>query len=86
MRLSGMHLTQQELLEIVQMVETTFAKGQRRPFRRAHTLGIPQPENQLGDILELNKAESVSAISGFDREENEGPNAAAESAHSKYQS
>ena len=68
------------------MVETTFAKGQRRPFRRAQTLGIPQPENQLGDILELNKAESVSAISGFDREENEGPNAAAESAHSKYQS
>ena len=68
------------------MVETTFAKGQRRPYRRRHTMGIPLQENQLGDILELNKAESVSAISGFEREENEGPNVAAESAHSKLQS
>ena len=63
------------------MVENTFAKGQRRPFRRAHTLKMPQQENEL-DVLELNKAQSVSAISQFEKEENEGPNAE-ESAQSR---
>ena len=72
MRLSGMQISKEELIEIVQMVENTFAKGQRKPYRRAHTLAIPQQEQNF-DVLELNKAESVSAVSGLDREENEGP-------------
>ena len=72
MRLSGMQISQEELIEIVQMVENTFAKGQRKPYRRAHTLAMPQQEPNF-EVLELNKAESVSAVSGFDREENEGP-------------
>ena len=69
-----MQISKEELIEIVQMVENTFAKGQRKPYRRAHTLIIPKQEEPNFEVLGLNKAESVSAVSGFDREEDEGPN------------
>ena len=59
-RLTGIQITQEELNGIVHVVEHTFAKGQRRPFRRAQTFIQPKRD----PALDLNDRERESGISG----------------------
>ena len=60
-RLTGIQITQEELNGIVHVVEHTFAKGQRRPFRRASTV-IPIPKRD--PAVDLNDRERESGASG----------------------
>ena len=62
-RLTGMQISQEELNGIVQVVEHTFAKGQKQPFRRTQTLEQPKvgPAADLLQDLRAHNTDGESA-------------------------